>query len=245
MITTIGVVVPAHDEEDQLPGCIAALRAAVRHPGVTGVRVIVVVVLDACSDQSADVARRDLSGSEDAVLTVEVRAVGAARAAGVDHVLDRAGVTPQRDIWLATTDADSRVRPDWLAEQRVLADEGVDAVAGVIEILDWSAHPLRVRRAYEGILAGRLLPGERHAHVYGASLGCRASAYRDVGGFEALRTHEDRRLWTALGAAGHRTVGSTRVAVVTSGRRTPRAPEGLGHLLLDLAISERAELGQP
>lgn len=242
MITTIGVVVPVHDEEAELPGCLAALRRAVRHPGVRGVRIIVTVVLDACTDASAEVAQRGLIGLEGAVIAVQARAVGAARAAGAEHVLAAAVGTATSDIWLATTDADTRVRPDWLAEQRALANEGIDAVAGIIEIRDWSAHPGRVRVAYEGMLAARLRPGGRHAHVYGASLGCRASAYRNVGGFAALTAHEDQTLWAALRAAGHRTVGSTRVAVVTSGRRSPRAPQGLGTLLLDLgAATQQAD----
>ena len=63
MITTIGVVVPAHDEESELPGCLRALAAAVSHPGVRGLRIVVVVVLDACRDGSAEAARRGPAGS--------------------------------------------------------------------------------------------------------------------------------------------------------------------------------------
>jgi glycosyltransferase involved in cell wall biosynthesis len=49
-VEAVGVVVPAHDEETLLPACLAALRdaaSALRLP------VHVVVVADACTDQTA------------------------------------------------------------------------------------------------------------------------------------------------------------------------------------------------
>lgn len=254
MIRAMGVVVPAHDEEEELLGCLAALRRAAEHPGVRGLSILLVVVLDACRDGSATVARQGLAGTlapgsrsgpgavQGAIVTVEAHAVGSARAAGVEQVLRWSAPVPFQDVWLATTDADSHVRTDWLAEQRLLADEGVDGIAGVIEVTDWSAHEAKVRTAYEGLLASRLRPGDRHTHVYGASLGCRASAYLDVGGFAALPTHEDRLLWAALDAAGHRMLPTTRVAVITSGRRSSRAPGGLGHLLVRMGAGEWPEV---
>jgi glycosyltransferase involved in cell wall biosynthesis len=80
VISSIGVVVPAHDEEELLPGCLAALReaaalAAAERPGL---RVRIVVAADACSDGTAALAER--AGA--AVVPVSVRNVGRARAAG-------------------------------------------------------------------------------------------------------------------------------------------------------------------
>jgi glycosyltransferase involved in cell wall biosynthesis len=52
-VEAVGVVVPAHDEETLLSACLAALRdaaSALRLP------VHVVVVADACTDQTAAVA---------------------------------------------------------------------------------------------------------------------------------------------------------------------------------------------
>jgi hypothetical protein len=67
----IVVVVPAHNERERLPACLASVVAAARQVTVP---VTVVVVLGACSDRSEDV----ISG---AVRTVNVAArnVGAAR----------------------------------------------------------------------------------------------------------------------------------------------------------------------
>ena len=99
--------VPAHNERERLPACLASVAAAADQVAVP---VTVVVVLDACRDRSEDV----ISG---AVRTVNVAArnVGAARAAGF------AAAAPRSDTrtWLATTDADSVVPTTWLADQAV------------------------------------------------------------------------------------------------------------------------------
>ena len=56
MIKAAGVVIPAHNEEDLLPSCLAAVRQAVRM--LTGLPVHIIVVADACADRTADRARR-------------------------------------------------------------------------------------------------------------------------------------------------------------------------------------------
>ena len=55
MIKAIGVVVPAHNEEDLLPACLTAVRQAARV--LAGMPVHLVVVADACTDRTADWAR--------------------------------------------------------------------------------------------------------------------------------------------------------------------------------------------
>jgi glycosyltransferase involved in cell wall biosynthesis len=218
----IAVVVPAHDEEDLLPGCLASVRDASDAPGLPPVRVV--VVADACTDATA-AAARDV-GVE--VLEIAVRSAGAARAAGLAHCL--AGARP--GLWLATTDADSRVPPDWLVEHLAWHDAGWDAVVGTIRVEDWSGHAEATRAAF-GLLYGD--PGEGHPHVHGANLGVSAAAYASVGGFPDVPVAEDHALVDALVAGGHRVVRAARPSVVTSARRDPRAAGGFGDLLRDLA----------
>nr|WP_241769915.1 glycosyltransferase [Cellulosimicrobium sp. MM] len=77
-VERVVVVVPARDEEELLPGCLAALgraTAAVARDR-PGVRVAVVVVLDGCTDGSARVARAA------GVRVVEVAHGNVGRAAG-------------------------------------------------------------------------------------------------------------------------------------------------------------------
>ena len=52
------VVVPARDEEDQIAGCVTALGAQT----VPRDQFEVIVVLDACSDRTADVAAQAEAG---------------------------------------------------------------------------------------------------------------------------------------------------------------------------------------
>jgi len=48
----IGIVIPAHNEERYLDGCLNAIRLACGHPDLRGESVNVVVVLDHCGDGS-------------------------------------------------------------------------------------------------------------------------------------------------------------------------------------------------
>jgi glycosyltransferase involved in cell wall biosynthesis len=72
----LGVVVPAHDEEDHIGACVAALRIAARCPRLNGEAVTIVVVLDACRDQTSPIAR-SLGAT---TVEVDARNVGIARA---------------------------------------------------------------------------------------------------------------------------------------------------------------------
>ena len=164
----IGVVVPAHDEERRIGACLASLRVAARHPALEGRRLRVVVVLDACSDRTGDRVARDRDVD---IVEVAHRSVGPARSAGFDHLLRAAGVADHRH-WLATTDADSLVPADWLARQLEWRRRGADAVAGTVDVRDWSEQPASVRHHFERHQRSHGL-GFDHPHVHGANLGLR------------------------------------------------------------------------
>jgi glycosyltransferase involved in cell wall biosynthesis len=224
VITAVRVVVPAHDEERRIGSCLRALRTAADRARV---RVDVVVVLDACSDATDAIC----AGHAARTIAVPWRNVGAARAIGF------AGTPDTSDLWLATTDADTQVAPDWLDAQLRLADAGADAVLGVVDVDGWSAHPpgtrLAFARLYEGTEPGSAGP---HRHVHGANLGVRASTYRRVGGFSPLPVGEDHDLARRLDLDPTLTVvRSTAVRATTSARRDPRAAGGFGDLLSTLA----------
>jgi glycosyltransferase involved in cell wall biosynthesis len=228
VIRLVGVVVPAHNEEDLLPACLASLRRAVR--GVAGTPVRLVVVADACRDRTAQVARR--GGA--AVVTIGARNVGAARAAGVRAVLRRAGHLNPADIWLATTDADTVVPAYWLREQVRHAGQGWDAVAGTIRVADWFGYPPRVRSLFRERYHAGTGP---HPHVHGANLGFRATAYLRAGGFPDVPTAEDRALAAALTVTGSRVLRTRGLAVTTSARREARAPHGFSGYIAELDAS--------
>jgi glycosyltransferase involved in cell wall biosynthesis len=235
MIEAVGVVVPAHDEEELLPACLAALGQAVATVTTErpGLRVRLVVVADACTDDTPAVARR--AGA--LVIPMNFKNVGAARASGLNELL-RPGAgawdgwppSPER-LWLATTDADSVVPARWLADHLTQAEAGWEAVVGTVAVADWTGHPVRTIREF----ARRYGTWQDwHPHVHGANLGFTAPAYAAAGGFPPLRTGEDRALVAALQARGCRVLRSAAAPVATSSRVRYRAPAGFGHDLATL-----------
>jgi glycosyltransferase involved in cell wall biosynthesis len=231
VIRSVGVVIPAHDEQELLPSCLASLRLAIREiRRARGLQVHLVVVADACRDKTAEVARQ--AGA--AVVSVGARCVGTARAAGVREVLRRTRRLDPEDVWLATTDADTLVPARWLREQVRYADLGWDAVAGTVRVENWRGHSPGVRSAF----AKRYDAGSGpHPHVHGANLGFRASEYLRAGGFPSVRTGEDHALVAALHTAGGRVLRTRALPVVTSARREARAPLGFSHYLAELGTA--------
>lgn len=225
MIGSVGVIVPAHDEQDRLPSCLASLRRAAR--ALAGMPVHLVVVADACRDETARVAHA--RGAD--VITISAGCVGAARAAGVREALRQASPLDPEDIWLATTDADTIVPPSWLGEQVRCASQGWDAVAGTVTVADWSGHQPAVRSLFSDRYDSSAGPDH---HVHGANLGFRGAAYLRAGGFRPVPTGEDRALVAALTATGSRVRYTRALSVTTSARRDARAPRGFGDYLAKL-----------
>ena len=227
MIQTLGVVVPAHNEETLLPTCLVALRRAAREVSVP---VRVVVAADSCTDRTTAVARAHGA----IVVSLRARRVGAARAAGMAEVLRLTAGADLAAIWLATTDADTVVPASWLRRQVAHADRGWDVVLGTVTVADWSEHPPHAQAAFA---AHYEWGGRPHPHVHGANIGIRASAYRAAGGFAPLRSAEDHALVAAAAAAGCPVLRADDVPVQTSARRHARAPHGFSHLLRTLAAA--------
>jgi len=210
----IGVVIPAHNEAQLLPHALAAVATAARHRCLLREPVLVVVALDACTDDSESIA---VSAGARTVVTPGGN-VGAARAAGAELALS-AGAR-----WLAFTDADSVVAPDWLAAQLALDS---DAVCGTIQVHDWGPQGDMLRRQHDA----SYFDADGHQHIHGANLGVSAAAYRRAGGFQPHASSEDVALVRALESAGVLIAWSAVPRVVTSSRRDPRAPAGFGALL--------------
>lgn len=221
----IAVAVPAHNEQALLPGCLKALRRAATQPGVP--QVLVVVVADSCTDGTASIARA--AGAR--VLEVDLRSAGAARRVGLDEAVASSSV-PADQLWLATTDADSRVPTEWFLDQLRWRAEGWDAVAGTVAVTDWSGHDRSVAARFADRYAWS---GPEHPHVHGANLSLTGTAYDAIGGFPPLALAEDHALVAALELRGLRVARASKRPVVTSTRQDPRAAGGFGSLLNALA----------
>lgn len=228
----IAVVIPAFNEESTLGPCLAALQRAQlqlrsREPEIT---TSVVVVLDSCTDTSAQVAS---AHPQVTALEVTERCVGAARAAGVAHALQGQGAD-----WIACTDADSTVPVDWLCEHAAAARAGFAARVGMVSpqpLSDEPVLPAQAVHAWHRAHAG----DSRERHIFGANLGLSAAAYRSAGGFRPLDVGEDRDLIARLTAAGLPILTADGSPVATSSRTTSRVVGGFATFLAAL------ESGQP
>lgn len=213
----IGVVVPVHNEERLLARCIASIQQAARCTRLLAEPVEIVVVLDSCTDQSHAIAsRRDVT-----ILAGDWRNVGAARALGAAHCLAR------NARWLAFTDADTVVAPDWLAGQ---LQQGCDAVCGTVHVADWAGHASATRQQFAVVYTDC----DGHRHVHGANLGVSAAAYLRAGGFPPLACSEDVALVAALQRCGASIAWSAAPRVMTSARKDFRCAGGFGAALLQM-----------
>lgn len=222
----LAVIIPARDEEALLPRCLRSIAAA-RRCLPSGVTSDVVILADTCVDRTSGIAAM-MVGADGCVIEREEGSVGAARRIGTQAALARYR-GPLHRCWLANTDADTCVPETWLLSQLTLADEGVHAVAGIIDIDSFSEHQSHVpQRFRETYLIGT---DGAHTHVHGANLGVRADWYLAAAGWNDLTTGEDHHLWDRLGQVGARRVSTAHLCVTTSGRRHGRAPSAFAETL--------------
>lgn len=131
--------------------------------------------------------------------------------------------------WLANTDADCEVPKNWLQQQLILANTGIQAIAGIVKIDSFAEHTPFTEEGF--IESYTINPNKTHPHVHGANLGVRADAYRHVGGWHDLKTAEDHDLWNRLSAFGIPKISNADLFVYTSGRKIGRAPSGFADKL--------------
>jgi glycosyltransferase involved in cell wall biosynthesis len=221
-VAAVVLVVPVHNEAELLDRCLTALGAAVATAARRGIRCVVRIVLDDCTDGSALIA----AAHPFPTTVISAARVGEARARGVEAALHELRRIPRRRVWIANTDADSVVPPNWIVAQCDLAATGADVYIGTVrpDFADLSQHHqrhwLRTHR-----------PGAPNGHIHGASLGIRADIYAAAGGFEAVEEHEDVELVQRCRQLGANLHASASAEVLTSGRFTGRTPGGYADYL--------------
>jgi len=223
----VAVVIPAMNEEARIAACVESVLTAARAtPALAEIRVI--VVADSCVDRTAARARAVL-GPQGDVIECRARSPGTARRLGAGAALGYFRRHDRARLWLANTDADTQVPADWIARQLQLADRGMTAVAGIVQLLDEpdGAAPLAhvLFNDYEIAANGS------HSHVHGANLGVRADAYLDAGGWSHRTVAEDHCLWGRLRRRGWPMTASASSVVHTSGRLHGRARGGFADTL--------------
>lgn len=250
------VVIPVRDEAATLRATLGALSRQVDSRGLPLSRswYEVIVLANNCRDGTADLARR-FGAAEPSlslhVVEIEIPAksahVGTARRLSMDEACRRLLATGRDRGVIASTDGDTRVAPDWVASILEEVAAGADAVGGDVRIKRAGRATLGrpARDAYLIDLAYRRLVDElearldrdpadswpRHHHHTGASLAVTAGAYRRVGGLPPLPSSEDLALVSALRRFDLKLRHSPKVRVVTSARRSGRAPGGMADTL--------------
>ena len=240
-LRAIGVVVPAHNEERDIHACLdaIAIAAAALTPDVS---VRVVIVLDDCSDYTADIVARtgrrwqtELRRPQIHTIKTGDRNVGAARAAGCREVLRCFPLVPRDRVWLASTDADSTVPAHWLAHQAAIHHTGTVAWVGTVDLATpHNLGPADLRR-YRNTYTTWDSP--THPHVHASNLGIRSDIYQQVGGFRPIRTGEDHDLVARLDPSRHKITRGLEAPVATSTRPQGRAPRGFADYLHHLIAS--------
>jgi glycosyltransferase involved in cell wall biosynthesis len=238
----VGVVIPVHDEEELLGAALASLADAFADLRREGLDMSTAVVLDDCHDRSADVVaewqdglRKEQYLGNIVVRTCKANNVGVARGLGCAALLREWNFMDPSRIWLATTDADSRVPRNWLSAQVARHEVGVDLWSGRVSVDDWSSRQSETAAQWQRDYEAERTP------IHGANLGFNASAYLATGGFSCSRTGEDRILHRAMSNMGAVLHSDSSVRVVTSARTHARAPLGFAHALN--MISKNFELG--
>ena len=161
---------------------------------------------------------------------------GKARAAATQHAL-AALETSTTATWIASTDADSVVPPNWLAFQLDQARAGWEAVIGTVTVTRWPPIPQladRHHRALQRLATHEwcaVAPPSRPRRQPRSS--SRRPIRKSVGSL-TLPVGEDHALVSALERNGHRVLRTPECPVETSSRLRPgrrrlrRAPGPVG-----------------
>jgi hypothetical protein len=155
-----------------------------------------------------------------------------------------AALTSPCDL-LMSTDADTRVAPDWLVRTLDHIDRGWDAVAGqaVLDPRELRRLPAAPRARFAAIRrydnAVTLLKARRgtdeawprHFYEGGASIALTRAAFDRIGGAPTPSVGEDKALFDAVRRSGGRVRHPTDVRVFTSPRLEGRARDGAADTL--------------
>jgi hypothetical protein len=108
----VGIVIPARNHAATISQCIRSIFAANSYSGWRNA-LWIVVVADACTDQTAKVARHTI-GAFGEVLEVTARSLRTACRIGESTILEHFRHQPRHALLLASAHADTHVPRDWI-----------------------------------------------------------------------------------------------------------------------------------
>jgi hypothetical protein len=234
------VAIPVRNEAERIAACLHAIDAQTGiPPGSLGV----VLFLNNCTDATEAIVADLVPRMSVPVRVTHVEYAGAHAGWARREAMNRAAEWLGEDGMILSTDADSRVPPDWVARNRAALDRGADAVAGRIQLdpeeralLPPSLHWRGDREdIYSDLLTeaeARIDPDPHdpwpcHRTTIGATLSVSVAAYRAVGGMPAIALGEDGAFVALLLAQGLHVRHDPAILVTVSGRLVGRAPGGV------------------
>ncbi|MBX9931861.1 MAG: glycosyltransferase [Methylobacterium sp.] len=247
------MAIPVRNEAERIAACLNAIEAqAGLKPGSLGV----VLFLNNCTDGTGEIVAELRARMSIPVKVTELQFAGAnagwARREAMEIAAEWIESGGQAGTILST-DADSRVPPNWVARNLAAIEAGADAVAGRVELDPAEAALLppslpargRLEDEYSALLteAESILdpdphdPWPCHRTTIGATLAVTLKAYRKVGGMPPIALGEDGAFVAALLQHGLRVRHAVDVVVTISARLTGRAPGGVAD-----TIRSRCEL---
>jgi hypothetical protein len=248
------IVMPARNEAAHLNAALDALADSVDLRGrlLPANSFEILLLLNNCTDDSLHVAVRWQLAHPAVALHVIERAlpahiahVGTARRLLMDtawlRLRGRAGTV------ILSTDADTSVTRDWIAQNLLAVRQGAHAVGGAIHFAEGELESLpqgardafRRDARYQSLMAELEHwldpqagdPWPRHLQHFGASLACTPEMYARSGGMPAIDSLEDVAFVDALRRIDARLRHAPPVVVYSSARMDGRAGMGLSNQL--------------
>lgn len=248
------VAIPARNEALHLPACLAALADQRKPSGALLATSLfeVVVFANNCSDGTTESARALAPSLPFSLKVIEGRLssgaphAGEARRMAMDFAMARLEAIGAARSAILTTDADSRVAPNWIDGNLAAIDAGADTVLGRLALdEDGRKLPQALHRRgaleheYEELLTEVSAtldpvshnPWPHHSTISGASVAVTVEAYRRIGGLPRVPRGEDKALVAELLRRDARIRFDNAIEVVTSARLKGRAIGGVADTL--------------
>ena len=260
----VSVVIPVRNEAEMLSATLAAfLRQTDFNGNLLNFRDFEIIVLaNNCTDDSVGIVKNFKHENPflqihlaEIILCPENANIGFVRRLLMNEAYRRLSANRFGGGIIMTTDADTRVAPDWIGANLYEIGRGADAVGGRIIIapgelakMDAKCRELHLKDEQYRLLAAEIealidyLPHDseaRHHQHFNGSFAVTTAAFRRAGGIPKVKFLEDVAFYNALQRIDARFRHSPLVKVYTSARSVGRSEIGLSY-----QINEWKKMGE-
>lgn len=253
---TVSIVIPVRNEAETLPQMLAAFAAQIsfKATNLSSSDFEIIILANNCTDDSAAIIKNFSRNHPElnthlAEISLERKNsnIGYVRRRLMNEAYRRLKNNKFGGGVIITTDADTRVAPDWIAANLHEIENGADAVGGRIIInedelakMDAISRRFHLRDEEYRLLAAFIehtldpLPydaNNRHHQHFNASFAVTTEAYEKAGGVPPVQFLEDVAFYNALQRIDARVRHSAEVRVYTSARCVGRCAVGLSNQL--------------